>query len=312
MASYEKGKYQYTDGSVIYYNESETAQAFKQISTICGEVSEYSKNVLESDKCFDGFPQKYADLFPTPRYSSVARGIDANLSGIQRTVTTKMGKIINAIVDYCNGGGFSEASQKILDALLSNVPPTTLPDDGSGPGGTPGDDGAGLSDNDTLEPSEEESPIPNGGFGGNETNGNLNNLDEEIVISESTGSNINGSGSGVVVPSVGELEDADLETDSDISGSTLSGFTSFVVPGSNKDEMVETKSAGVLGAVGLAAAAAIALGAKIYHDKTDEDNEENEFETDDLDVGTSENISYSSNKEMLKMKKKIFNIGDDD
>lgn len=317
MASYEKGKYQYTDGSVIYYNEAETSDAFKQISKICGEVSEYSKAVLDSDKCFDGFPQQYADLFPTPRYSAIVRGIDANLSGIQRTVCEKMGRVINAIIDYCNGGGFSDASQKTLDTLLSSMPPTTSPNGGDGGDGSDGGDyGAGgnddgLSGDDVLEPSDPETTIPVGvGLGDD-----LNSVDEKVVIPEIAGSNSSSSGTGVVIPStdkfVNETIDDTLENSSDVAGSSLSGFSSFIVPSSNKDEIRKPKSAGVLGSIGLAAAAAIALGAKIYRDKSDDENEE-ELIMEDLDGDFSNNIPSSNNKDMLKMKKKIFKIGVDE
>ena len=53
MASYEKGKYSY-NGNTIYYDEAETSAAFKQISSICGDVLDYSESTKNADKCFDG------------------------------------------------------------------------------------------------------------------------------------------------------------------------------------------------------------------------------------------------------------------
>ena len=67
MASYEKGKYSYSYNgkeNTIYYNQAETDAAFKQISLICGDVLDYSSDTKTADKCFDGFPSKYSDLFP--------------------------------------------------------------------------------------------------------------------------------------------------------------------------------------------------------------------------------------------------------
>lgn len=265
------------------------------LNAMAEKISE-SKSRVENKANEDpvvGIPGSYSTA-----YDNASKAIATALEDVQDAVT-KLRNVADAICQYGDGGWATPYSvlKHLNDFIYS----------GGGPGAGPGDGGGGLDGDDTLEPSEEETTIPDGVIGSTDNNDKLNNFDEEIVVSEIAGVTDSGNGNAVV-PSVGEMEDDNLETDSDVGSSTLSGFSSFIVPSSNDNDISETKSAGVLSAVGLAAAAAVALGAKIYHDKSEED-EDDEFDSNDLDFGSSLDTSYSSNNDMLKMKKKIFNIG---
>lgn len=273
------------------------------LNAMAEKISE-SKTRVENKANEDpvvGVPGSYSTA-----YDNASKAIATALEDVQDAVT-KLRNVADAICQYGDGGWATPYSvlKHLNDFIYSGGGPGAGPD--GGPDGGPGDGGDGLDGDDILEPSEEETTIPDGVIGGTDNNDKLNNFDEEIVVSEIAGVTDSGNGNAVV-PSVGEMEDDNLETDSDVGSSTLSGFSSFIVPSSNDNDISETKSAGVLSAVGLAAAAAVALGAKIYHDKSEED-EDDEIDSDDLDFGSSLNTSYSSNNDMLKMKKKIFNIG---
>lgn len=236
-------------------------------------------------------------------YDNASKAITTAIDDVQEAVN-KIRNIADAICQYGDGGWATPYSvlKHLNDFIYS----------GGGPGGNP-DGGSPSFGDDNLVPSETDSTIPIGSTDGSESGGNLNTFDEEIVISEIASSNNDSSGNGVIVPTVDDLDDDNLEVDSDVGNSALSGFSSFTVPNSNKDRIDGTKSAGVLGSLGLVAAAAVAVGAKIYRDKNEELNEEeSEFNDNYLDVGISNVIPYSSNREMLKMKKKIFNIGGDE
>lgn len=269
------------------------------LNAMAEKISE-SKTRVENKANEDpvvGVPGSYSTA-----YDNASKAITTALEDVQDAVT-KLRNVADAICQYGDGGWSTPYSvlKHLNDFIYSGGGP------GAGPDGGPGDGGDGLDGDDILEPSEEETTIPDGVIGGTDNNDKLNNFDEEIVVSEIAGVTDSGNGNAVV-SSVGEMEDDNLETDSDVGSSTLSGFSSFIVPSSNNNDISETKSAGVLSAVGLAAAAAVALGAKIYHDKSEED-EDDEFDSNDLDFGSSLNTSYSRNNDMLKMKKKIFNIG---
>lgn len=273
------------------------------LNAMAEKISE-SKTRVENKANEDpvvGVPGSYSTA-----YDNASKAIATALEDVQDAVT-KLRNVADAICQYGDGGWATPYSvlKHLNDFIYSGGGPGAGPD--GGPDGGPGDGGDGLDGDDILEPSEEETTIPDGVIGGTDNNDKLNNFDEEIVVSEIAGVTDSGNGNAVV-PSVGEMEDDNLETDSDVGSSTLSGFSSFIVPSSNDNDISETKSAGVLSAVGLAAAAAVALGAKIYHDKSEED-EDDEIDSNDLDFGSSLNTSYSSNNDMLKMKKKIFNIG---
>lgn len=273
------------------------------LNAMAEKISE-SKSRVENKANEDpvvGIPGSYSTA-----YDNASKAIATALEDVQDAVT-KLRNVADAICQYGDGGWATPYSvlKHLNDFIYSGGGPGAGPD--GGPDGGPGDGGDGLDGDDILEPSEEETTIPDGVIGGTDNNDKLNNFDEEIVVSEIAGVTDSGNGNAVV-PSVGEMEDDNLETDSDVGSSTLSGFSSFIVPSSNDNDISETKSAGVLSAVGLAAAAAVALGAKIYHDKSEED-EDDEIDSNDLDFGSSLNTSYSRNNDMLKMKKKIFNIG---
>lgn len=273
------------------------------LNAMAEKISE-SKTRVENKANEDpvvGVPGSYSTA-----YDNASKAIATALEDVQDAVT-KLRNVADAICQYGDGGWATPYSvlKHLNDFIYSGGGPGAGPD--GGPDGGPGDGGDGLDGDDILEPSEEETTIPDGVIGGTDNNDKLNNFDEEIVVSEIAGVTDSGNGNAVV-PSVGEMEDDNLETDSDVGSSTLSGFSSFIVPSSNDNDISETKSAGVLSAVGLAAAAAVALGAKIYHDKSEED-EDDEIDSNDLDFGSSLNTSYSRNNDMLKMKKKIFNIG---
>lgn len=269
------------------------------LNAMAEKISE-SKTRVENKANEDpvvGVPGSYSTA-----YDNASKAIATALEDVQDAVT-KLRNVADAICQYGDGGWATPYSvlKHLNDFIYSGGGP------GAGPDGGPGDGGDALDGDDILEPSEEETTIPDGVIGGTDNNDKLNNFDEEIVVSEIAGVTDSGNGNAVV-PSVGEMEDDNLETDSDVGSSTLSGFSSFIVPSSNDNDISETKAAGVLSAVGLAAAAAVALGAKIYHDKSEED-EDDEIDSNDLDFGSSLNTSYSRNNDMLKMKKKIFNIG---
>ena len=253
-----------------------------------------------------GVPGSYSTA-----YDNAAKAISTALEDVQDAVT-RLRNIADAICQYGDGGWATPAS--VLKHLNDFIYGTS----GGGGGGDGGGGAAGgISGDENLEPTEDGTTIPDGGTGGNESDENLNNLDEEIVISEIAGTDGTGNSSGVVVPSIDDVEDdnlkdSNLENDSEFGNSTLSGFSSFIVPPANKNSVSGTKSASMLGAVGLAAAAAVALGVKIHHDMEYDNGEDDDEFIDDVDSNSIENRVYSNNKEMLKMKKKLFNIGGDD
>lgn len=323
MASYEKGKYSY-NGNTIYYDEAETSAAFKQISSICGDVLDYSESTKNADKCFDGFPSQYSSLFPNPRYSQIARGIEANLNGIQRTVTTKMNQVIGAINDYCNGDEiFSPSNQAILDNLLnSTVPPSSPPKGGpgSGPGGGPGSGGDDSATDDDLTANEEvATEIPNNVPLENTTTNN----DEEIVLGEVEGPNGQYSSEAVVPFS---NNDENLEAGADgvdgtnsEFGTSLFGSSSFSVPSmlSSEGKVDGIKGAGVLGAAGVAAAAAAAIGGKVFYDKKHSDDEDDEMIDEDIvkmneESGSDVNSSFMSGLSSVDFKSELLSEMDGD
>ena len=322
MASYEKGKYSYSYNgkeNTIYYNQAETDAAFKQISVICGDVLDYSSDTKTADKCFDGFPSKYSDLFPNPRYSAIASGIEANLNGIQRTVTTKMNQIIGAITDYCNGGDFAPESQKRIEDLLNSAANKKKP--GGGPTGGDGGGGGGAPettlDQEMVADQEALEGIP-GIVIPLEDMTTTN--DEEIVLGQIDGQTGGNSNSEVFVPFSGSdetlqagAEGVDGEN-SDLSSSLL-GSSSFVVPSSleGTGKIKGIKGAGVLGAAGVAVAASAAIGAKIFYDsKHDDDEQDEDYLEMNEESGSDINNGFSSGLASIEFKKDLLNESEED
>lgn len=239
----------------------------------------------------------------TQAYNDADKAITSAQEEVQKAID-KVKNISDAICQYGDGGWATP--QSVLKHLNDFLGLTGGGgDDGSGGGGGGGD---GLAGDETLEPNETETTIPDETADSGDSDENLNTVDEEIVIPTANGSDEIADGE-IITPSTEELEDEDLSSESDISESALSGFSSLIVPSSlSSDEISETKSASLLGALGLAAAAAVALGGKIYYDTKNED-EEDDVEYDESTNASSEEFIHSNNKDMLRMKKKIFNIG---
>lgn len=316
MASYEKGKYSYSYNgkeNTIYYNQAETDAAFKQISVICGDVLDYSNDTKTADKCFDGFPSKYFDLFPNPRYSAIASGIEANLNGIQRTVTTKMNQIIAAIADYCNGGDFAPESQKRIEDLLNNSVNNKKPGDGPTIGDAPGVEET-LDENleaNELEQENIQSTIPLSDM--------TTTTDEEIVLGQIDGQSGGNSNSEAFVPFSGSNETLESNVDgvdeenSELS-SSLFGSSSFIVPslleGAARNK--EIKGAGVLGAAGVAVAASAAIGAKIFYDSKYEEEQSEDYLKMSEESGSDINNGFSSSLASVEFKKDLLSESGED
>lgn len=335
MASYEKGKYSYEYNgkeNTIYYNEAETNAAFKQISSICGDALEYSKIVADADKCFDSVPKRYSSLIPSPRYSGIKSGIERSISGAQQTVCSEMNKTISAICDYCNGGDFSEESQKHLDNILSSISNTSPSKKGGGGGGDGGGGGGAIDDSisgdnmfdENLELVANEkvaenilSTVP--------LEDTTTSYDEKIVLGQVEGGN-GKYDSGAVVPftnsdetlDVGDGADGVVEDSSEL-GTSLFGSSSFSVPSmlSSNGKVDGIKGAGVLGAAGVAAAAAAAIGGKVFYDKKHNDDEDDDEFDDDIakmneESGSDVNGGFMSGLNSVDFKSELLSETDGD
>ena len=166
------------------------------LNAMAEKISE-SKTRVENKANEDpvvGVPGSYSTA-----YDNASKAIATALEDVQDAVT-KLRNVADAICQYGDGGWATPYSvlKHLNDFIYSGGGP------GAGPDGGPGDGGDGLDGDDILEPSEEETTIPDGVIGGTDNNDKLNNFDEEIVVSEIAGVTDSGNGNAVV-PSVGEM-----------------------------------------------------------------------------------------------------------
>lgn len=327
MASYEKGKYNY-NGNTIFFNEAEYNNAIKAINSVGDDVADYCGKVRQEDKCFDSVPARYSSLIPKPRFGEIAIGIIDQVVSAKRSVLSEMGRTVGAIIDYCDGNDFSEESQKRLDDLLSSMPQTPSPKGGSG-GGSGDGSGGGGDDSATDENLTANEEVADGIQNNVPLENATTNNDEEIVLGEIEGSSGQYS-SEAVVPFTNNDETLEVGadgvegidgTDSDL-GTSLFGSSSFSVPSmlSSEGKVDGIKGAGVLGAVGIAAAATAAIGGKVFYDKKhsdDEDDEDDEMIDSDVaklneESGSDVTGEFMSGLNSVDFKNELLNEMDGD
>ena len=321
MASYEKGKYSY-NGNTIFFDEAEYSNAIKAIKTVGDDVANYCGKVSQADKCFDSVPARYKSLVPKPRFSEIGIGILDDIVSAKSDVLSEMGRTVSAIVDYCNGDGFSEESQKRLDDLLSNAP--SSPKGGGSPGDGGGGGGAGNGEY-TLDQEMVADQEALEGIAGNAIplEDMTTTNDEEIVLGQVDGQTGGNGNSEVFVPFSGSDETLETGADGTINdsselGTSLFGNSSFSVPSvlSSNGKVDGIKGAGVLGAAGIAAAAAAAIGGKVFYDKKHADDEEENIDEDILSMneesGSDVNGGFMSGLNSVDFKSELLNEMDGD
>ncbi len=292
------------------------SDVWNQLDEMAEEVNDVYKNV--------------SDYAAEPITVSVPSDFDKDKSNAIKAIDTAKDEVVaaaeqvyniaDAIRQYGEGGWNTSASvlKYLNDFIGYGSNPSSLGGDGD-PGGDVLEDSDSVTDDILDMDANEEAIDTSSDIIGDYSSGDLNSTDEEIVIS-SSGSDSIGTGS-YVTPSI--IEDKDSLTEEISDGSDLtssvseSGYSAFAVPSPATGNITETKSSSVLSAVGLAAAAAVALGGKIYYDAKHEgedddgeDDNDNESSQRDLFADTSfTKANTQTNLSMLDMKKKLFGIG---
>lgn len=252
-----------------------------------GRLGEQLDAVIASARSKYTQLETYAAADPT-----VAVTLEDNLDTVKESVSTvetdvlaNIENIINAIDDY-QDGNWSPENKAFIDNFLSANGKNPQGAPAGNPGGGGGAGGAGADTDENLTPEENpaeniQSTVP--------VSDETTTSDEEIVMGQVEG--VSGEyNAEAVVPFTGEDEELAIGED-EVDGSSSLGTSlfgsgsTFSVPsplgdGSNVDGI---KSSSILGAAGIAAAAAAAIGGKVFYDKKHSDEDE--------DVEIDEDIS---------------------
>lgn len=306
----------------IFYDAQILPIAGHAISEIRDDALDKSQQIAKDDAYFDSIPSRYSSLIPTERYSSIRKGIDQTITAAYAIITGKITSITNAIIDYCNGDGIvSEESTQILDGLLNNASKKDKPngDPTDPPTKDNDDEGPSTPKNDppqTTPPSENNNDIPinNNPDDNNSSDGDKNN-DEEVFIPQ-TGNNTLKS------PSVKEESNSTDMTPNDKASDinpplleTSNGI--FQIPSPITRDIDDIKKSGVAIPLGITAAAAAAIGSKIYYDKKKDDSENDEENDLDSDINNEtktkkqeNNEDFISDTNAVEFKKDLINNGE--
>ncbi len=301
-------------------------------SRLASLKSGFSKLADQLATVIDAAQGKYDDLVsyaaadpsvPVALDSSCLGTISSRVSQDSDEVFKNIEVIINAIADYQDGNWSDPANKEYIDRFLSENGKN--PEGGASNGGSGGDSGGGggpsAESDDTLESNEEiieniESTVP--------LEDTTTTNDEEIVLGQVDG--VAGEyNAEAVVPFTGEDEELTIAEDEIDSNSSLGtslfgngGTLSIPSMIGSTGEVDGIKGASVLGAAGIAAAAAAAIGGKVFYDKkhdTDEDSEE-EFDEDISKIseesGSDVNSGFMSGLNSVDFKNELLNEMDGD
>lgn len=311
MATYYNGYKLSADSSIT---SQQLSSAFSTITDSLAEI------ITAADEKYTEL-ETFAAEEPSVDVSAMSIDLAEVSSTVDEVITDVVSKImgiINSIVDYGDGKWDNENNKLFLDGFMSS---NGL---GYNPGGGPKDPVLPSVEPTVENPSidadlDVEVPV------------SAPEVVESDYISENTGdySYSNMSYEVPFVPQSYNNEEDELQSSfvspSDIGTSFSDTFfdsaTNFAVPTISSKKVAGVKSSGVVGIAGIAAAAALAVGGKIYYDKQhnedeifEEDGEvsEEDISTQFEETGTDLVEEAISNLNVVRFKEGILNMGEGD
>ena len=294
---------------------SSVVSKFTNYSSTYTDVAEILKNQISE-------LISYAAQDPAVSYSGPEEGeVSSALQSICDAVDSitgsggKLETVKGAISDYSDGVWDNQNYKNAINDILGGTNPSSSPSGGSSGGsggGNSNSSGVVNSNGDNkleMTPNEENVTIT----GKDDSNKSFNVDDENIVLPEnivsSLGSNgtVFGTTESSLIPELDSDNLSDEIVDSNIVDSA-SSFSSAIFPSmtsssSTKGVLDSTKSAGVVGAIGLSVSAAAALGGKVYYDsKKDNSLEEEELLDDDSELDDLSDDIFDNGDETVEEK----------
>lgn len=312
----------YYNGYKLSANSSITSQQLSSaFSTITDSLAEI---ITAADEKYTEL-ENFAAEDPSVAVSAMSIDLAEVSSTVDETITDVVSKImgiINSIVDYGDGKWDNENNKLFLDGFMSSNGLGYNP--GGNPGGGPKDPALPSVEPTVENPSidadvDVEVPV------------SAPEVVESDYISENTGdySYSNMSYEVPFVPQSYNNEEDELQSSfvspsgigTSFSDTFLDSATNFAVPTISSKKVAGVKSSGVVGIAGIAAAAALAVGGKIYYDKQhnedeifEEDGEvsEEDISTQFEETGTDLVEEAISNLNVVRFKEGILNMGEGD
>lgn len=287
------------NGNHLLYDEKRTDEAVECINVMLKNFDYHLDVVEETDKFFNDIDFPYSKLVPEQRFAQIKENIQDDVTDAYKTCMSKMGDVTDAIRNYSDGSEIVPKTTSTLNQWLYSPTRSGGDDPGSGPideepnkilddSGIP-DDVKGVPD-DTDLGEDDNLVIPDG-----------NNSEVSGSVGGSVGGSVLGSifGDETVEErdSIFSSEDDSLlnNLETSLGGSNANRF---FVPSLNSTvgSTDGVKSSSAIGAIGVVAAATLAVGGKILHDKK-HDDENTDGDVEELDDEETDGIPSQAQDE---------------
>lgn len=296
-------------GNVLSLNQNDVDDVIGILSKKKGELSDLlSEHESAITDLYNSISSsRHAGLFPKGEGDC-----QCSVSDVEQSFTTAIStvqQVSNSIHAY-SIGKWTEDPTVFFDSLLG------LDADDGGGSPTPNDDGGTESAVDDIIELDPDDAI--GEAGGDIVDGGYTGGAGDAIVDEiiSTVKNGDAKKAAETAELIGiEDTDGDGKIDEDEINSvfdSLGANSSFLIPRGTIGKKAGVKSSGLVGALGITAAAATAIGGKLYYDKKEDEETDDDLSNNQKDADAVSSIASKALVNIVEVKEQLLRIGEED